>query len=75
MIAGRQSLSRRQERGIGETRFDKVPSSMHRGEIVQCRYLAQAVISHPLAVAASMTLQLSDRTSVVNQFSLVDGPF
>jgi len=34
-------------------RFDRVPSSMHTSEIVQCRYLAQAVVSHPPAVAAS----------------------
>ena len=35
---------------------------MHTREIVRCRYLAQAVVSHPPAVAASTTLQLSDRT-------------
>ena len=59
----------------GDMRFDRVPSSMHTSEIVQCRYLAQAVVSHPPAVAASTTFQLSDRTSVMDQFSLVDGTF
>jgi len=48
---------------------------MHKREIVRCRHLAQAAVSHLPAVAASTTLQLSDRTSVTDQFSLVDAAF
>jgi hypothetical protein len=57
----------RHSRTFGDTRFERVPTSM--------RYLAQAVVSHPPAVAAPTMLQLSDRTSVMDQFSLVDGTF